>query len=301
VLTRVRESLGRWRHLRSCRRVLDLPPLTIREAPLSFVSMVSHRDLVMYLVAIRSLYAQIGEGSITVIDDGSLTAADIELLHRSLGEPAIIGVDDIDRGPCPQGGFWERLLHILDLSTDRYVIQVDADTLALGPVEEVVDAYRSNRSFALVESSKSRIATLGEASHAVAQSTSQHEQIVAEKSLSKLQGGLTEFRYVRGCAAFAGFARGGFTRAQAERFSCAMHNEIGLKWQARGTEQVTSNLAVASSPNPVILPHPKYATYTPQLEVDNSVFLHFMGTYRFRSNVYVTNSHEVVSALNHYE
>ena len=54
---------------------------------MSFVSMVSHRDLVMYLVAIRSLYAQIGEGAITVIDDGSLTAADITILHRLLSDP----------------------------------------------------------------------------------------------------------------------------------------------------------------------------------------------------------------------
>ena len=73
MLWRLRGNLGRWRHFRSCRRVLDLPPLEIREAPLTFVSMVSHRDLVMYLVAIRSLYAQIGEGTITIIDDGSLT------------------------------------------------------------------------------------------------------------------------------------------------------------------------------------------------------------------------------------
>jgi hypothetical protein len=142
MLTRVRESLGRRRHLRSCRRILDLPRLTIREAPLSFVSMVSHRDLVMYLVAIRSLYAQIGEGSITVIDDGSLTAADIELLQRSLSDPLIIRADQIDTGACPRGGTWERLLHILDLSSSRYVIQMDSDTLTLAPVCEVIDAYR---------------------------------------------------------------------------------------------------------------------------------------------------------------
>jgi hypothetical protein len=296
LLTRLRAGLGRWRHGRSCRRVLDLPPLAIRAAPLSFVSMVSHRDLVMYLVAIRSLYAQIGEGSITVIDDGSLTVADIALLHRALGGPAIIVLDDIDRGPCPQGGFWERLLHILDRSTDRYVIQVDADTLTLGPVNEVVDAYRSNRSFALVESSDARLVTLGEASRAVAQSTSQHEQIVAEKSLSRLQG-LTALRYVRGCAAFAGFARGGFTRAQAEGFSCAMSNEIGAKWHTRGTEQVTSNLAVASSPDPILLPHPRYATYTPRIGIYDSVFLHFMGTYRFHRGIYIARSRDLVQLL----
>ena len=91
--------------------------------------MVSHRDLIMYFVAIRSLYAQIGEGAIAIIDDGSLTAADTEILHRLLGGPQIIRADQIDTGACPRGGTWERLLHILDLSSSRYVIQLDSDTL----------------------------------------------------------------------------------------------------------------------------------------------------------------------------
>ena len=163
-------------------------------------------------------------------------------------------------------------------------------------MHEVVDAYRTNRSFLLVENSSSKLVSLEEASRAVGHSKSQHEQIVAEKSLFRVQG-LAPLRYVRGCAAFAGFARGGFTRAQAERFSCAMSNEIGAKWQARGTEQVTSNLALASSPKPILLPHPKYATYTPSIKFDASVFLHFMGTYRFDASIYICKSRDIVLSL----
>jgi hypothetical protein len=76
-----------------------------------------------------------------------------------------------------------------------------------------------------------------------------------------------------------------------------MMETIGAKWQARGTEQVTSNLAVASSPNPIFLPHPKYATYTPEINIQDSVFLHFMGTYRFHSRVYFAKSRDVVRSL----
>ena len=46
---------------------------------------------------------------------------------------------------------------------------------------------------------------------------SRHVQIVAERSLSALKG-FGGWRYVRGCSAFAGFAQGAFTRAQAEAF-----------------------------------------------------------------------------------
>jgi hypothetical protein len=278
--------------------VLDLPPLEIREAPLTFVSMVSHRDLVMYLVAIRSLYAQIGEGTITVIDDGSLTVGDIELLDRLLSGPQIIRADHVDTGACPRGGTWERLLHILDLSSSRYVIQMDSDTLTLAPLDEVVDAYRGNRCFTLTTREGARLATLDEASRVTQRSESQHVQTVAESSLSKLQG-FRKWRYVRGCSAFAGFGKGAFTRAQAERFSLQIMDLIGVKWREWGSEQVTSNFAIANSANPLLLPYPRYATYDPRLDAVESVFLHFIGTHRFQSNMYVRKSREVVSVLTH--
>lgn len=296
LLHRLRGSLGRWRHFRSCRHVLDLPPLEIREAPLSFVSMVSHRDLVMYLVAIRSLYAQIGEGAITIIDDGSLTAADAEILRRLLGRPQIIRADQIDTGACPRGGTWERLLHILDLSSSRYLIQLDSDTLTLAPVDEVINAYRSNRSFSLATRQGRQLVTLDEASRAAQCSRSQRVQIVAESSLSRLPG-FGGCRYVRGCSAFAGFGKGAFTRAQAERLSHAMTETIGAKWREWGSEQVTSNLAIASAVDPLLLPYPRYATYDPSVNTDDSVFLHFIGTHRFRSDVYLRKSQDVVSRL----
>jgi hypothetical protein len=206
LLTRLRGTWGRWRHFRSCRHVLDLPSLVIREAPLCFVSMVSHRDLLMCLGAIRSLYARIGEGSITVIDDGSLTAADTEILHRLLSDPHVIRADQINTGSCPRGGTWERLLYILDRSSSRYVIQMDSDTLTLAPVHEVIDAYRRNRSFTLTTREGQQLVTLDEASRAAQRSKSRHVQIVAEGSFSRLQG-FSGCRYVRGCSAFAGFGK----------------------------------------------------------------------------------------------
>ena len=298
MLWRLRQNLGRWRHFRSCRQILDLPPLVIREAPLSIVSMVSHRDLVMYLVAMRSLYPRIGQGSITIVNDGSLTAADADILHRLLGGPQIIRADQIDTGACPRGGTWERLLHVLDLSSSRYVIQVDSDTITLAPLPEVIDAYRSNRSFTLATREGQRALTLDEASRAVLRSSSQHVQIVAEKSFSALRG-FSECRYVRGCSAFAGFGKGAFTRARAERFSLAMIDLIGAKWREWGSEQVTSNFAIASSASPLLLPYPKYATYDTDVDAEECSFIHFIGTYRFRSNTYVRKSRDVVYSLSH--
>src|SRR3546814_1079040 len=62
----------------------------------------------------------------------------------------MVSIDDVDTGPCPRGGCWERLLTLLDMRADAYVIQLDSDTIALGDIPEVVEAITSNRSFTLL-------------------------------------------------------------------------------------------------------------------------------------------------------
>ncbi len=47
----------------------------------------------------------------------------------------------------PTGGTWERLIAIARLSRSHYVIQLDADTLAMGPLAEVAAAVRDGRAF----------------------------------------------------------------------------------------------------------------------------------------------------------
>ena len=78
-----------------------------------------------------------------------------------------------------------------------------------------------------------------------------------------------------------------------------MMNEIWIEMEGMGFEQVTSNIAIASSPNPLLLPYPRYATYHPELATESSIFLHFIGTHRFRSNVYRSQSSHVVARLEH--
>src|SRR5579864_3844319 len=144
---RVQNSLARTYHDWRCKRICATPPLELKPAPLIFCSMVSQRDLTMYLVAIKSVYSQVGEGSICIINDGSLTQEGLATLRHHLGSPAVVDITTINTGQSPRGGCWERLLHILELAHDSYVIQIDSDILARGPIPEVVQCYRENRSF----------------------------------------------------------------------------------------------------------------------------------------------------------
>ena len=110
MLYNLKTKLNRsWYNLNR-RAIFDTEALKIREAPLLFLTMVSHDDLLMYLVAIKSLYARVGEGSIVVVNDGSLTPDDIDRLNDHLGRPEILEAGRIETGPCPRGGMWERLM-----------------------------------------------------------------------------------------------------------------------------------------------------------------------------------------------
>lgn len=295
MLFSLRRKLVRARFDHQCRGIFRTPPLRVVGAPLTLVSMVSHADVRMYLVAMKSLYRRLGRGRIVAIDDGSLTPEDRAVIAEHLGDPRIVPLASLDTGLCPHGGTWERLLLILDLSAEDYVIQMDSDTIATGALAEVVDSIDTNRAFTLGTRMGQRFVSFREATAAVASVPGGHVQIESERSLARLEGAGTR-RYVRGSSGFAGFARGGFDRARVEAFSQEMTAELGSRWTEWGTEQVTSNYVVANSPEAMVLPYPKYACFDLNMDPTESVFLHFIGTNRFDRGVYASFANRIMEA-----
>ena len=224
--------------------------------------MVSHVDLIMYLVAVKSFYKRVGEGKIIIINDGSLTPADCDVLSNHLGSPTFIHIADVDTGGFPKGGCWERILTILDLLNEFYVIQLDSDTLTRNDVPEVLECVHFNRSFTLGTGQGKKLVWLPEASKQARAFHGTHVQDEAERNFFRFPDAEHK-RYVRGSAGFAGFAKGAQSRSAAAAFSQKMTEFIGKKWTDWGSEQVTSNYLVANAPEAVVLPHPKYACFDP--------------------------------------
>ncbi|MBV8165903.1 MAG: glycosyltransferase family 2 protein, partial [Alphaproteobacteria bacterium] len=207
MLYRLRRKLARDRFERQTHAVRETPPLRPVGAPLTFVSMVSHVDVSMYLIAIKSLYRRLGRGRILIVDDGSLTAEDCAVLAEHLGNPTIIGLHTLDTGRCPRGGTWERLVLILDrCAAGDYVIQVDSDTLAQAGLDEVAACVEANRAFTLGTRMGNAFCTLREAAARVADLPGNHIQMAAERAFATLPDA-DRRRYVRGSSGFAGFAR----------------------------------------------------------------------------------------------
>jgi hypothetical protein len=280
-----------------CRDILRTPPLCLRPRPIRIVSMVRTEHVRMYLLSIKSFYRHVPGGQVTIMDDGSLTAADKSLLAKHVKGVEIMRLDSVHTGPCPRGGCWERLLYILDLSADAYVVQLDSDILTTGPVPEVVAAIEQNSSFTLNSGEGTRIMSVEEAAALVAKHDSRQLQFQVEQLLPRLPSEAGGRRYVRGSAGFAGFAKGAHTRAAAEAYSRAMGNLLGARWSEWGTEQTASNYLVANAPGGRVLSWPTYACFEPSLDAAQANLLHFFGSWRFDRGTYAKRARRVIEEL----
>src|ERR1035441_9122242 len=174
---RVRENVCRWIFSFVCRELGQTAPIVMRPADLVIVTMLSHHDIFMYLVAIKSLYRKFGEGSVAVLNDGTLTPQDVARLNQHIPGIQILPLHAVVTGPCPKGGCWERLVSVLELTRSRYVIQMDSDTLTVNDVSEAVACYRENRSFLIGGSDGQHIVSVEENCAAIQHSTSNHLQV----------------------------------------------------------------------------------------------------------------------------
>ena len=294
-LRKLREA----RHDRLARAVIETPPARAWDDGVIIFSMIGTRVLLPYLVAAKSLHARLGRGRFAILDDGTVTASDRAVLAEHLDRPEILPIDRVDTGSCPRGGCWERLLTLLELRRDAYVVQLDSDTVTLGPLDEVAAAIDTGRGFTLFGGSDAQLLPAADYSADRATLGRAHVQRVAEAALDRLEGGLPSPRYyVRGCAGFAGFAPGGLDREVAETCSRELAGLVGAaRWAEWGSEQVMSNLLVANERDPVLLPYDRYLNYWGEPLPPGANFVHFVGTYRHHGGAYAAATRRALAEL----
>jgi hypothetical protein len=302
AVTAIRK-LRELRYLAGAREILGTPPVVAREDGVILFSMIGTRVLLPYLVAAKSLHFQLGMGKFAILDDGTLTASDREVLAYHLDDPRIFSINDVDPEPCPKGGCWERLLALLELRRDSYVIQLDSDTVTLGPLPEVAQAIAKGRNFTLKGEAVARWMTVEDFVRTPPfydwQDPATHVQDVAEALLPQIRAGLEgQTYYVRGCAGFAGFAPGGHGPQLAKDFCQEISALIGKeRWSEWGSEQVMSNVIVANEREPALLPYERYLNYWNEPVPGNVSFVHFIGTYRYHGGAYLDATRKAIAAL----
>ena len=296
MLYKWRRKLKTWNFDRQISAVMDTPPLRVVDAGWSIVSMIRDRDVPMYVLSIKAFYSHLGAGRIIGIIDRDMPEALRNTLRRHVEGIELVILEDLDTGACQRGGTWERLVFLLDRSAQQYVIQVDADVLAVGPdLDELKDCIRRNVAFTISDGDQFR--TMRESALiAQADPDDRYVGIAIEQRYDQYPD-CDRMRYIRGSSGLAGFARGGFTRAQIEAFHGTMQRLLPERWHEWGSEQCGSNFAVANSPGAVALPYPAYGSFGPGMEHTRCKCFHFIGAFRFVDGYFAKRGREIIEQL----
>ena len=299
LYSRVKTMYFRHRYMMVARKVLTTPPIGIGNMPFILLSMVHHRDVYSYLVAVKSFVMQANPSRIVVVCDPSITGSDRIVLKTHIPYIELVSANKFTNPDIPHGGCWERLWAITHYVTDMYVVQLDADTITVQSIPEVVAAIHGSNGFVLGEEPNQTLLNLSDASHNAIECIQYfpHIQTYAETAMGNIGLSITS-RYVRGCAGFTGFPRTNKMREQLLDFSTRMSHSMGNKWSTWGTEQVTSNYLVANAQSTIVLPFPKYGT--PDVENIDTSFLHFIGPMRFLNNSYQYISKYSIQKITYY-
>ena len=275
------KALFRW----DIRSVLATPPLKPGTEDFIVLSMVQHRDVLPYLLALKSFVRFLQPARVVLVADPTLNADDRALLKSHVPHIEFREAAEFRRDGIPVGGCWERLSAIALYAQNAYVVQLDADTVALTDMPEVRHAIRARVAFMLGTEDVQSITSCSEIAEWAKSRLDgrDHTQLLAEASLDRFDK-VDTLRYARGCAGFAGFAPGHINAEQMMDISRRMAGLVGDVWSAWGTEQFTSNLIVSNSPGAQLLPHPKYCNGDRYTRA--TVFLHFIGYVRYTSSRY---------------
>lgn len=280
-----------------CRAVLNTPTVELdASSNVVVLSQSYHKDLLMYLVAAKSFARYVRPARFVVVDDG-YTPEDQAVIRGHLQRVEFIPRKSVTSAACPVGGCWERLLSIADLSADHYVIQLDSDTVTMADPMEVRDCIARNASFTLSTKQGRDFISVEQAAAAMEASESQHIQVQAERALGRVLPLAGTF-YIRGCAGFAGFAKGSLDRPSIERFSALMSAAVGAQaWTRWGSEQFASNYLIANAPVRGLLPFEAYPYWEPGCAAEQAKLIHFIGDHRFTSSAYRRFALEAVRKL----
>ncbi|SFU46790.1 hypothetical protein [Pseudoduganella namucuonensis] len=296
AIQRLKRDYFRWHYMRGAARILTTRPMEKGVEPFILLSMVQKRDVMSYLVAVKSFTHFLNPARIVVVCDPSIDEQDRAILMRHVPHLELRRADEFTHPDIPRGGTWERLFAITGYAQDDYVIQLDADTVTIQPIPEVREAVHRLAGFVLGEAVSTPLSSLGETRARALPWLGPNAHIQSMSETEMINVGLPEnTRYVRGCSGFTGFPPTATLRENMLDFSRRMTSKLGKDWTRWGTEQVTSNYLAANARGTAALPFPKFGT--PDKASDITAFYHFIGSMRFTNSKYATVTAHAIDQL----
>jgi len=295
------EKYMKLKFARVARQVRNTPPIRYRKSrDVSILSMVSSDTVDMYLLAIKSFMRQFGYGSIEVVNDGTLTKSDINILAEHVPEINISNADNINTHNCPSYVSWKRLFKAQELAKFSYVIQLDSDTLSLGPLVDVHNHVQNNTGFLTGSKRWNGAVDVEFLDGIVSQWNSNHVQARAEKNFKHLRFFEDGTKYLRGCAGFAGYPKNFADVNTIVELSESIQKYVGEDWFKWGSEQTTTMCLISKCDGSKILPWPYYQNFgmpSSNEKIASMNLVHFIGTNRFKDSSYLRLSKQVIKIL----
>ncbi|MBV1928433.1 MAG: hypothetical protein KUG81_02865 [Gammaproteobacteria bacterium] len=296
----LKDRLKRRKFNQHAKAILTTPPVvTTPGATASVLTQLQHKDVLMFLVALKSFSQQVPLNTVFILSDGTLTPNDRSILNENISSVEFIELSEVHNEKCPHGACWERLLAIAERNIDNYIIQLDSDTVTLGTLNEVTELIKDDRSFVIGTWDGQDIEPMRTNAERVMKNVNptqdSHVQMLSEVTFLELPN-CDDLNYVRGCAGFSGFAKGSIDLSFIENISMSMEGLIGNKWHEWGSEQVMSNIVVANTPEAAVLPHPKYCDCT-KINATETHFIHYVGSCRFTTEHYANTVTNTITSL----
>lgn len=283
----------KWMYEQVVKEVLITPPLQPGKLPFIALSMVHQRDVLPYLVAIKSFAKQTSPQRVVIVCDPTIGDEERQIFKQHVPHVELRDAVEFRMSDIPIGGCWERLSAITEYAQTAYTVQLDADTVTTGQINEVVEAIKANKGFVIGEDPDQPLLTLDQAADLSKNWSDKHIQAYAEKRMNKADLSMT--LYVRGCAGFTGFPVDESMREKMLDFSRKMRAVSQARWSEWGTEQITSNYLVANSSGAKVLPFPAYRT--PEGALKDVRFAHFIGYVRFANSLYRQSTQRLIKML----
>ena len=287
------DKIKRLRFDATAKKVLSTPRIRSKQDGLVILSMVSHQDVLMYLLAMKSLSYYLQRGRFEVINDGSLTDKDTEMITDHISGVKFTDFSKINNTKCPKKGVWERLLYAAQLSEKEQVLVVDSDILTSGPVPELIGSIEQNHSCIIGVKSGKGIEPMRVVWE---EERERHGNIDMSKSIIQtyfdahlnLIPEIDSLKYLKATNGFNGFARGVISRDLVEEWSMRMEAVFHERWHEWGTEQITACLLVSNFGKTDVLTEPGYGLYYafPSVDYDKFSIIHFIGSHRFKEDYY---------------
>lgn len=301
MLFRLKDIYNRARLHATLRDVLRTPPARLEaQASFSLLSQIREKDVLMYVLAVKSFCRWHQPNKVIVLVDGKLGYRAVQTLCDHIPGIVIEPHTKYRNKHCPSGGTWERLLALVTHSADSFILQLDADTVTLGRLGKVEDCIKSGRAFTLGSLQGRRVESGAVACQRAKQSNAggdSHIQTLCESTLDQFVVPGREIKYVRGCSGFSGIPKRAVTLNEAVVWAQSLGELVGHRWVEWGTEQFMSNLIISNIEDSVVLPHPEYAT-CPNIDEEQTLLAHFAGFCRFANkNQYARLACTVIDSL----